>query len=148
MRKGTTVAKIRECVKMITASGIDIAGFFILGFPGDTEKSIKDTIKFSIELDIIRANFTTYLPFPGSESYKELSASKELESVDWENFHFKDASYAPKGMTRKKLKSLQRFAFAKFYLRPRIIFYNLKSVKSLRHLAFLIKRFFNWIIRG
>ncbi|MDD5173430.1 MAG: radical SAM protein [Candidatus Omnitrophica bacterium] len=148
MKKGTDIAKIRRCVKMIKANGIDMAGFFILGFPGDTEKSIKDTIRFSIELGIIRANFMTYLPFPGSESYRELSAGKELEGVDWENFYFKDASYAPKGITRKRLKNLQRLAFARFYLRPRIILYNIKSVQSLRHLGFLSKRFVSWIVKG
>ena len=148
MRKGTTTAKIRKYVNMIRHSGIDIAGFFIVGFPGETEKTIKDTIKFSTELDLVRANFFTYLPFPGSESYKELSESNELKDVDWESFYFMNAAYVPREMTRKKLKNLQRLAFARFYLRPKIIFYNLKSIKSLRHFMFLAKRFFNWIIRG
>ncbi len=146
MKKGTTTSKIRECVKMIRASGIDIAAFFILGFPGETEKTIKDTIRFSTELDIIRANFSIYLPLPGSESYKELKRNCELGGVNWENFYFMSTAYVPKGMTRKRLKNLQRLAFAKFYLRPHIIFYNLKAIKSLRHLIFLIKRFFSWIV--
>lgn len=147
MKKGTTIAKIRECVKMINKSDIDIAGFFILGFPGETEQTIRDSVRLSLELDLVRANFFTYLPFPGSESYNELSLNNELKGVDWENFYFMNAAYVPKGMSRKKLKSLQRLAFARFYLRPRIILYNLKSIKSVRHLIFLTKRFFNWIVR-
>jgi anaerobic magnesium-protoporphyrin IX monomethyl ester cyclase len=146
MKKGTNVARIRESVKMINKSGIDIAGFFILGFPGETEETIKDTIRFSTELDLVRANYFTYLPFPGSESYKSLSASDELKDVDWENFYFMNAAYVPKGMKRKRLKNLQRFAFARFYLRPRIIIYNIRSVKSLRHFLFLVKRFLNWVV--
>jgi len=146
MKKGTTTARIRDRVRMIRASGIDIAGFFILGFPGETAESVKDTIKFATELDLVRANFFTYLPFPGSESYQELKSAGELKSVDWDRFYFMNASYVPEGMTRKELKRLQRLAFSKFYLRPSIILYQIKSVKSLKHLLFLIRRFFRWIV--
>jgi len=34
--KGDTTARIREFVRMIQQAGIDMAGFFILGFPGET----------------------------------------------------------------------------------------------------------------
>jgi radical SAM superfamily enzyme YgiQ (UPF0313 family) len=148
MKKGITTSRIRRSVNTIRASGIDIAGFFILGFPGETEESIKETIRFSLELQLVRANFFTYLPFPGSESYRELEAKGELKGVDWNHFYFMNAAYVPEGLTRKKLKTLQRLAFAKFYLRPRIIYYHIKSIKSFRHLFFLLKRFFHWIILG
>ena len=148
MKKHLTVSKIRECVGMINKAGIDISGFFILGFPGETPESIKDTIKLSCSLPLVRANFFTYLPFPGSESYEKLRSAGELGGIDWDRFYFMTASYTPKGLTRKKLKNLQRLAFAKFYLRPRIILYNLKSIQSLRHFGFLVGRFFRWIVSG
>lgn len=146
MKKHLTTSKIRECVRKINNAGIDVSGFFIIGFPGETVESIKDTIRLSLELKLVRANFFTYLPFPGSESYELLRSKNELDGVDWENFYFMNASYAPKGLTRKQLKSFQRLAFAKFYFRPGIFFYNIKSIQSLRHLFFLMKRFFNWIV--
>ena len=147
MKKGNTVSKIRECVRTINGSGIDVAGFFILGYPGETEESIKKTIRFSLELGLVRANFFTYLPFPGSESYDQLASAGELDRVDWDNFYFMNAAYVPPGLTRKKLKSLQRLAFAAFYLRPKIMLYNIRSIKSFRHLMFLVKRFFRWIFK-
>ena len=148
MRKNMTVSRIRECVRLINKAGIDIAGFFILGFPAETEETIRDTIRFSLELGLVRANYFTYLPFPGSESYKDLRRRGELDGVDWQHFYFMNAAYVPKGMTRKTLKGLQRIAFAKFYLRPRIIIYNIRSIKSFRHLLFLVRRFFRWIVKN
>ncbi len=145
MKKGITTKRIRECVKMVQGCGIDIAGFFILGFPGDTVESMEDTIRFSTELGLMRAIFFTYLPFPGTESYEWLKARGELKNIDWERFYFTNASYVPRGLTRKKLKALQRSAFARFYLRPHIIFYHIRSIKSFRHFLFLAKRFFNWV---
>lgn len=146
MKKGITTSDIREHMKMIDDAGIDMAGFFILGFPGETAETIKQTIKFSTELPLKRANFFTYLPFPGTESYRELQASGELKGVDWESFYFTNAAFTPQGLSRKDLKALHRLAFARFYLRPGIIFYQLKSIKGLRHFSFLAKRFMRWIV--
>ena len=77
-----------------------------------------------------------------------LKASGELYDVDWERFYFTNAAYVFPAFTRKELKSLHRRAFAKFYLRPGIIWYHIKSVKSLRHFGFLAKRFMNWIVHS
>ena len=52
MKKHTTVKKIREGVNLIRSSGIDIAGFFIVGFPGETKEDIADTMRFSLDLDL------------------------------------------------------------------------------------------------
>ncbi|MCX5677916.1 MAG: radical SAM protein [Candidatus Omnitrophica bacterium] len=146
MKKNITVAKIRECVNRIDRAGIDIAGFFILGFPDETVATIKQTIDFAVELPLKRANFFTYLPFPGTESYEKLLASGELKDVDWERFYFTNAAYVPRGITRKELKSLHRLAFAKFYLRSHIILYQLKSIQSVKHFGFLARRFVRWIV--
>lgn len=146
MKKGITTSKIERCIKMIDDAKIDMAGFFIIGFPGETAETIKQTIRFSERLPIKRANYFTYLPFPGTESYASLRAGGELKDVDWESFYFTNAAFVPKGLTRKELKDLHRLAFATFYLRPRIIFYQIRSIKSLRHFFFLAKRFLRWVV--
>ena len=94
-----------------------------------------------------RANFFTYLPFPGTEAYEMLKATGELGDVDWERFYFTNAAYVFPGLTRKELKALHRLAFAKFYLRPHIIWYHIRSIKSPRHFMFLAKRFFHWVVQ-
>ena len=146
MKKGITTAKMREAIAMIDRSGIDMAGFFILGFPGETEETMRQTIDFAAELPLKRANFFTYLPFPGTESYTALCAAGELDGVDWERFYFTNAAYVPRGLTRKRLKEIHRQAFARFYLRPHILFYQLRSIQSPRHFSFLAQRFLRWIV--
>ena len=146
MRKSTTVGKCRRSVNLIRSAGIEIAGFFIVGFPGETGEDIKKTIDLSLELDLIRANYFTYLPFPGSQSYNELSSKGNLDETDWDNFYFMNAAFTPEGITRSQLKGFQRMAFFRFYLRPKIFWKNIKGVMSFRHFRFLCKRFFHWII--
>lgn len=146
MKKNITIEKIRESIALIRKHNIDIAGFFILGFPGETLEDIKKTIKFSLELDLVRANFFTYLPFPGTESFKSLESHGKLDKLDLKRFYFMNATFTPEGMEKDVLKGLQRKAFLKFFLRPRILFYNLMGIKSFRHFKFLLGRFFRWML--
>lgn len=146
MKKNFTVATIRHEIKFIKSFGFDIAGFFILGFPTETEEDIKKTIELALELPLMRANFFTFLPLPGTEAYKELENSGELNNVDWNKFLFTAAPYVPKGLTRRKLRNLQREAFLRFFLRPKIIVKNITQIKSFGHLYFLTKRAFHWLM--
>jgi len=146
MRKGTTVAKIRRCVEKIKDHGFDVAAFFILGYPSESYEEMENTIKFSLELDLQRANYFTYLPLPGTQSYNELVSSGELENIDWDNFYFMAGAYVPKHMSRERLLKTKKKAFSRFYLRPRIFFYNLMRVKNPRHFKFLFKRFCHWML--
>lgn len=148
MKKGVTVSQIKNGIKMVRRTGIEIAGFFIIGFPGETKDDIERTIRFACDLDLIRANFFTYLPFPGTESFNRLKESGELDKVDWNKFYFMSASYVPSRISRQQLKRYHRKAFLRFFLRPRIFIKNIMQIKSLRHLKFLIIRFYHWILRG
>lgn len=144
MKKNMTVEKVRHYVRMIRKHDIDIAGFFILGFPTETVEDIKKTITLSLELDLLRANFFTYLPFPGTESYTELQQQGKLDTLDLKRFYFMNASFTPEGIGKQTLKQLQQQAFLRFFLRPSIFFRNIARVKSLTHAKFLLSRFRNW----
>jgi len=149
MKKHLDTANVRERIKLIRKVGIDIAGFFIIGFPGETKEEIRQTIKFSTELDLLRANFFTYLPFPGTESYKELAQSGEIKKVDFSNFYFMSAPYTPAGITREELRGLQKEAFNKFFfLRPWVILRNIAKIKTFNHFKFLFRRFLRWMFKG
>ena len=145
MKKSMTTEKIRRFVALIRKHNIDIAGFFILGFPGETEEDIRKTIALSLELDLVRANFFTYLPFPGTESFNNLKESDKPGRMNLKRFYFMNATFAPEGISKTRLKNFQREAFFKFFLRPRILFKTLKGIKSLRHFKFLFGRFSRWI---
>ncbi|MEC7640853.1 MAG: radical SAM protein [Nitrospinota bacterium] len=146
MKKGTTVKKVRRDIELIRKNGLDIAAFFILGFPGETRSTIMDTIRLALQLPLIRANFFTYLPLPGTESYRLLEENGEISKVDWDNFYFMSAAYVPQGMDRQELLGLKKQAFLKFHLRPNVLIKNLMGIRNIRHFTFLVKRFYHWIL--
>ena len=146
MNKKLKVAATEEKVNLIHKAGLDVAGFFVIGFPGDTKEDIEKTIKFSLKLPLIRANYFDFLPLPGTPIYYELEQKGELAKIDWKQFHFMTAPYAPAGMTREQLRSYQRKAFLRFYLRPRILIRNILGIKSFLHLKYLVRRFYHWLL--
>ena len=145
MKKATTVAKTRSNIARIRRHGLDVAAFFIVGFPGETRETIKDTIRLSRELDLLRANFFTYVPLPGTRSYNEIVEAGEIEKIDWDNYLFMTAAYTPKDITRKELLRLKRRAFLGFYLRPKTLLRLMLAIRSYRHLRFLLRRIYRWV---
>jgi radical SAM superfamily enzyme YgiQ (UPF0313 family) len=146
MDKNLTTQKIAECVKRIRSHGIPVAGFFILGYIGETPEEMEQTIRFSTRLGLIRANYFNFLPFPGTTSYKRIIQEEGGEKINLDRFYFMDVAYTPKGVTPGQLRAMQRKAFLKFYLRPGIIIENLKSIKSFTHFRFLFMRFIHWVV--
>ena len=79
IKKGITLPMVREAIRKTKKAGIASLGFFILGLPGDTEKTMRQTIDFAKELPLNAANFTICTPFPGTEIYDDiLEKNKEF----------------------------------------------------------------------
>ncbi len=146
MNKRLNIEIIREKVKLIQSKGIDLAAFFIIGFPDETLRDIRETIRFSLDIPLLRANYFTFLPLPMTPIYNKLQQKGELKHIDSSNLLFECAPYAPKTLTHKKLRNLQRESFARFYLRPRILYSNLLQIRSLKHFWYLLKRFYHWVL--
>jgi anaerobic magnesium-protoporphyrin IX monomethyl ester cyclase len=147
MNKKLTVEKNEEKIRLIKKAGIDMAAFFIIGYPGEREDDLRRTIDYSLRLPLLRANYGYFTPLPGTPVYHELEEKGELKDIDWRNSGYMAASYAPTGLTRKTLKDYQRKALLRFFFRPRILFRHILLVKSFRHFIYLAKRFYHWMIK-
>lgn len=144
MHKHLMTGLIREKIKLIKKFGLDVAGFFVLGFPGETAKDIKETIRFSLSLGLLRANFFLFLPLPGTQTFKELMEINRLSLNEIYASSFTNAkSYCQ--VSSDKLKRLQKTAFLKFYSRPDILFKNLFLIRRPKQVVYLLKRAFHWL---
>jgi len=146
MRKALSIKLIKKKLTLINNMGIDIAGFFIIGFPDETEEDIKTTINFALQLPLLRANYFTFLPLPKTPIYEELKTRGEINNIISSKLLFECTPYVPRGMTHRKLRNLQREAFLRFYLRPGILIRNILQIKSPKHFWYLMRRFYHWVI--
>ncbi|GLY96557.1 radical SAM protein [Actinoplanes sp. NBRC 103695] len=74
---------IRRVVQRLTARGINVKGYFILGFPGETADELADTVRLVHELwDMtdptpgrFRASVFEFRPYPGTPEWDRLMAT-------------------------------------------------------------------------
>jgi len=145
MKKGISLGQIVDKVNLIRKLSFIVSGFFIIGYPDETKEDIRETIKFSKKLDLDRAAFFNFLPLPGTEIYKQLIQSGEMQEFSWHDFSSYKVNYAPVGISKNRLKWFQRQAYLSFYLRPVIIYKLFKEIKTFKQVMFIVKRFFAYI---
>ena len=147
VKKHETTDIMMNSVRMIQKHGIDVVGFFILGFPTESVEEMRKTIKFSKDLGLLRANFLLFHPIPGTEIYTMLNHTGELANINYNANSFAEVAYIPKGMTKDKLKNIQRKAFLSFYLRPKQFISLMSNIRSYNHLSYILRRVYRWLIK-
>jgi anaerobic magnesium-protoporphyrin IX monomethyl ester cyclase len=120
---------IRQAFRNAKEAGIETIGFFIIGLPGDTRKSMQRTIDFAVELDPLIANFSMMTPYPGTRVYEIVKEQGRFLLEDWEDYVFfeQKARYEMGDMTAELVEEMYRRAYRQFYLRPGPILRRLGS---------------------
>ena len=125
----------RETVRLCKKSGIESIGYFIIGFPKDTEKTIKETINFALSLDLDMAKATIFMPFPGTASFKELEEKGLITSKDWSDYNYHSSSakkvFKHPSISWDKIFYYHDLFHRKFYFRPKkMLEIGIKSIKD------------------
>lgn len=148
IKKRLDLQKTEQVLKNIKDVGMRLYGFFILGLPGETEKTIWDTIRFAKENPFDRVWFCILAPYPGSEIFNELLKKKNISLVEfpWDMLDTNTALSEIEGLDCESLERYQKIAVKKFYLRPKI-FIDIATNMGWKEFVTLIKsRFFKKMI--
>ncbi len=122
-KKKIQLEQSRRAVKLANDAGLMVAGHFILGLPGETEETIRETIEFARELPLSFAEFYIATPFPGTELYEVFRDSAGAFHADWKRFEYSHNVLAP-GLD---LEGHRRKAYLGFYLRPAQMLFLLRK---------------------
>lgn len=133
MRKGITLKQADNAVKAAKDVGLEVLTSFILGFPGETDKEIDETIDFSIKLNPDYSQFSILTPFPGTPIYHELKKKKLLYTEDWDKYTVLKSviNYDQLGLSKKLVENKLTRAYLKFYIRPRYLIKHRHMFKVL-----------------
>lgn len=71
IKKGIRLEEARAFTANCHKLGITIHGTFILGLPGETPETIRQTIKFAKSLDVFSIQVSLAAPYPGTELYRQ-----------------------------------------------------------------------------
>lgn len=144
INKKETLVDIEKAVKLAHKLGIMTQGFFIFGLPGETEETIKNSIKFAKKIPLDRAQFLLLDLLPGSALWEEYQDEFEMDYTK-ESYH--EPTWVPKTITAESLKKWQPKAFRAFFFRPKPLFSLIKFFR-LAQLKFIINRLRDFRILG
>ena len=85
MNKKATLEEGIQAVELFHEAGIEIAAFFIVGYPGETIASIELTFRFALELPLDEISFNVPFPLPGSKLFERVSELDVHKDWDKEN---------------------------------------------------------------
>jgi anaerobic magnesium-protoporphyrin IX monomethyl ester cyclase len=84
MNKQITAAQARKAVYAAKQVGLKVGAFFIVGYPGETDKTVLDTVRFASALPLDYLSFTLPYPIPGTELYDMVKDRGGIEVDNWE----------------------------------------------------------------
>jgi anaerobic magnesium-protoporphyrin IX monomethyl ester cyclase len=133
LEKGITLERIADTMAITKRAGIATRGFFMIGVPGESVETIKQTVSFMKQLPLDDFHMSFFTPWPASQLYHRIKESKYFDDIDehWGEMNGWRPVYVPDGMTAAELELWQRRVFLSFYLRPKIILYYI--FQSLSH---------------
>ena len=134
IRKGVTTNLLRKAITLTSKSGIKVRGFFMIGLPGETEKTMQDTIDFAKSLPLDTASFYITTPYPNTEIWKEFG----ITDTDWSKFRQNDPEnivFVPNGLTKEIIRKYYKKAYKEFYLRPTSIIKRVLAVRSFEEVV-------------
>jgi anaerobic magnesium-protoporphyrin IX monomethyl ester cyclase len=132
VHKGAYPDKAERSLRWAKKAGIMNWGYFIIGLPGETEETIRQTIDFAKRLPLDIALFHVAAPYPGTPFFFEVvkegwfRKGTRWEQVDMDKGTVLDYPNLP----AESLLYWQKRAFREWAFRPRPMFTYLKMLLS------------------
>ncbi|MGC9325691.1 MAG: B12-binding domain-containing radical SAM protein [Desulfomonilia bacterium] len=82
MNKHTTVECAEKTLSRFSKCGIETAGFFMVGYPGESYTTIEHTFAWALELPLDEISFTIPFPLPGTGLYRKVKNVQK--DADWQ----------------------------------------------------------------
>ncbi len=125
IRKGLRTDIARRFTSDCRKLGIAIHGTFILGLPGETADTIRETIQFAVDINPHTIQVSLAAPYPGTELYDQavkngwLVENNQLNLVNTSGVQLAPLSYP--GLDSEQIYAAVETFYRRFYFRPRKI---------------------------
>jgi len=136
IRKGLSLDAIRDGVARAAARGIFTHGFFMMGFPDETEDDLNQTIEFARSSDLHTAGFALLSPFPGTEVYRMAEQAGRIVNFDPDDTSYMRITVNLTAVDDATLLGMHKLAHWKFYGSPKRIY---RIMRTMPHVSDFFK---------
>lgn len=137
IKKNLNLERVRHIIDVCVQEGMYVRGFFMLGFPTETEEELKATIEFACKSRMHGALFFLVNPFGGTELAHQVESMGKIPSViKYEDFDYHAMPFNASAVSDKKLRRMYSMAWIKFYFNPLRIMRILKAKTTWNDLPY------------
>ena len=138
MNKRIKLDQTRLAYKTAHQLGLMTIANVVLGFPGETEQTARETIRFVKELNPDDVGFYIATPYPGTPMYELVKKNGWLRVTDFDKYDTAGPTFETPSLSMEKLVELRYKAYQDFYLRASYVFkmmlkgnvYGIAAVKT------------------
>ena len=139
MKKGITVEQIRTAIALTRKARIRAAGFFIVGYPGETRETLEETVSLIRECKFDDVGVFLFTPLPGSEVYGTVSNYGHYEE-NWSKTNALDqVVFVPHSLSPEVLKEYSDRCYKACYFRAGQLIALLKRCTSKAYVRALAR---------
>jgi len=128
--KGVSKEECLRACRIIADAGLEVRASFIVGHPGETEATVRETIAFAQELEVLHANFTVLTPYPGTRVYAQACRGEGIRfdepelATDWNAFRrWGKPIIRTDALSSDDLEQWRETAITEFYTQPKVVTY-------------------------
>jgi radical SAM superfamily enzyme YgiQ (UPF0313 family) len=117
-RKPPTHAQIESVVRDARSLGIRVICNYVLGLPGDTVETMRETVRWAMSLNSFAVQFTVATPYPGTSLASRRKLPVLTRPDDLTGFR---ASELDGSVSAEELARLREWAYVEYHFRPRYV---------------------------
>ncbi|MDD5038131.1 MAG: radical SAM protein [Dehalococcoidales bacterium] len=135
--KGISLEQVEEAIRLSREADLQTIGYFMIGSPGESPQTIRQTIQLAKKLKLDFAQFAVTTPFPGTKLYELYLEGKKDANIPWESFVYAGSGrevtpvFDSSLLSREDIQCWARRAYREFYLRPSYWWQRIRNTTSL-----------------
>ena len=136
------IQTLKQNVRIIQDLGIEILGFFVIGWDKDTPESYRRTLDFCDEMNIIPF-ILTLVPMPGSQIFDEyLDQGRIFTELSWDHYGGESIVFKHPTMSSEEMYEINTQVLHEGYSMGRVLARTFHTVKKRPSLGVAMNSFF------
>ena len=133
VNKGITLKQIRDTIGIAKDLGIKPLGFFLIGAPGETRSTVRETVRFAKSLDLDFVQFSKLTAKPLTGMWKQLVEDTGYDY--WKEYILGNTAekVLPRpwtSLSNEEIDRLARRAYVSYHTRPAFLLRSVLRVRS------------------
>jgi len=132
--KRADLNKAEHAVQITKKVGIDVRGAFMLGNPGETLETMKETLALAVRLNPEVAIFNITTPFPGTQMHAWADENGYLTTRNWDDYDLSKPVMNLPTVSAGQVQEFYRRVYRRFFLRPRYLAMRVAKLRNITNI--------------